>query len=401
MGDKRPETAEIGAARATRRIATGVVRVLRSSDSDTPAFRRDDAAMSATENRTIKGRKVIMAATALAAAAGAVALPVQGAAAAEDGARADCAVETLPIPEGLRFTFTTGMSDDGSVVAYRAYPLDFGDERYPLLYAGGEVTEVPIPGTDQQVADVNASGFGAGYGYVDGSVVPYLVEGGKVAELASEDGGEANGVNERGDIVGARGQYPQVPVVWPAGEEQPVDLPLPEGAGSGTATEIGDDGTIVGYYEDAEGDFTPYVWDADGTGAPLPLPDGVDPATAHSYVADLNGDWASGYLSAPGLDGVGVVWNLAKGTAKVSDLGGAVAVSAEGTAAGDAFPYAGYQVQGEKVVELPGVSDPEANWFGDQADQISADGSVIAGSVFAGEDESGMHLLNAVVWDCA
>ncbi|MCD0444835.1 hypothetical protein LO763_14550 [Glycomyces sp. A-F 0318] len=355
--------------------------------------------MSTTAKRTTKGRKAFMAATAVAAAAGAITLPVQGAAAAETGAPQACAIETLPIPEGLRFTFVTGMSDDGSVVAYRAYPADHGYERYPLLYADGEVTEVPIPGEDQQIADVNASGDGAGFTFLDG-VVPYAWRDGALVELAAEDGGEANGINERGDIAGARGQYPQVPVVWPAGGEKPVDLPLPEGAGSGTATDIGEDGTVVGYYEDAEGDFTPYAWDADGTGAHLPLPDGVDPATAHAYVSDLNGDWASGYLSAPGLDGVGVVWNLAEGTAEVTGLGGPVAVSAKGTAAGDAFPHAAYQDQGGKPVELPGVWDPAENYFGDRADQISADGSVIAGNVYAGEDADGRHVLNAVVWDC-
>jgi uncharacterized membrane protein len=355
--------------------------------------------MSTTAKRKIKGRKAFMTAAAV-AAAGAVTLPVQGAGAAESGAPQTCAIETLPVPEGLRFTFATGMSDDGSVVAYRAYPVDGGGERFPFVYMDGRAFEVPIPGEDQQVADVNSSGLGAGFAFVDGVQLPYLAQEGKAVELVSEDGGEANGVNERGDVVGARGQYPQVPVVWPVGEARPVDLPLPEGAGSGTATEISDDGAIVGYYEDAEGDFVPYAWDADGTGAPLPTPEGVDPATAHAYVSDLNGDWASGYLSAPGLDAVGVVWNLTEGTAEATGLGGPVAVSAEGVAAGDAFPHAAYEVESGKIVELPGVSDPADNWFGDRADQISADGSVIAGSVYAGEDPDGGHILNAVVWTC-
>lgn len=342
-----------------------------------------------------------MAATAVAAAAGAITLPAQGAAAAETGTDQTCAIETLPIPDGVLFTFTTGMSDDGSVIAYRAYPADHGNERFPLLYSDGEVTEVPIPGLDQQIADVNSSGDGAGYGFLgEGAVVPYAWLDGELVELGAEGGGQANGINEHGDIVGARGDYPQVPVVWAAGESKPVDLALPEGAGSGTATEIGDDGRIVGSYEDAEGDFVPYAWDAEGDGAPLPMPEGVDPATVHSYVKDLNGDWASGYLSSDTLEAVGVVWNLAEGTATVTDLGGPAAVSAKGTAAGDAFPYAGYQPVDGKVVELPGVSDPADNYFGDQADQISADGSVIAGSVYVGEDADGWHILNAVVWNC-
>ena len=71
---------------------------------------------------------------------------------------------------------------------------------------------------------------------------------GKVAQLDTEDGGEANAVNEHNDVVGARGQYPQVPVFWPGFQGTMIDLPLPEGAGSGTATEINDEGVIVGYY---------------------------------------------------------------------------------------------------------------------------------------------------------
>ncbi|SDD96930.1 hypothetical protein [Glycomyces harbinensis] len=363
--------------------------------------------MSTTAKRMVKGRKAFMAATAVAAAAGAIVLPVQGAAAAETGTGQACTVEKLPIPDGLLFTFTTGMSDDGSVVAYRAYPAGNGDERFPLLYSDGEVTEVPIPGLDQQIADVNSSGDGAGYGFLgEGGAVPYAWRDGALVELANADSGQANGINEHGDIVGTVAKWDgeaesELPVIWPAGETEPVALPLPEGAGRAGASEIGDDGVVVGDYENAEGVPVPYMWDADGKGSHLPMPEGVDPETAWSYASDLQGDWASGYLETPELGAVGVVWNLAEGTAHVTGLEGRATVNAEGTAAGETFPNAAFQPRDGKVVELPGAWDPADNYFGDTADQISADGSTIAGSVYVGEDADGWHVLNAVVWTCA
>lgn len=355
--------------------------------------------MSTTAKRKINGRKAFIAATAVAAAAGAITLPVQGAAAAETGAPT-CEMATLPIPDGQLFTFTTGMSDDGSAVVYRGYPTDGGYERFPMMYIFGEAHAVPIPGEDQEVSDVNSTGFGSGSTYIDGRVLPYIVQEGKVAQLSWEDGGEANGVNEHNDVVGARGQYPQVPVFAPGFQGTVIDLPLPEGAGSGSASEINDEGVIVGHYEDAEGDFVPYWWDADLNGAPLPMPEGVDPGEAHAYASDIQGDWASGFLSAPGLDAVGVVWNLAEGTAHLTDLEGRATVNAKGTVAGDLYPSAAFQTFGGEVVTLPGVAEPSDDHFGDQADQISADGTTIAGSVYVGRDENDRHLLNAVVWTC-
>ncbi|WP_155830417.1 hypothetical protein [Glycomyces tenuis] len=352
--------------------------------------------MSTTVQRHSKPCRALAAAAVL-LAAGAGALPAQAASAnGTDAAELSCELETLPIPDGLLFTFTTGMSDDGSVIAYRAYPLDFGFERYTMLYSGGKVTEVPIPGEDQALNDVNSGGEAAASTWLGDGSVPYAWRGGKAAELPNTGGGEANGINEHGDIVGQSGSQP---VLWPAGSEEAVELELPEKAVWGTATDIGDDGTIVGYFSIENGDFKPYAWNSDGTGSELPWPEGVEPGTAHSYVSDLNGQWASGYLDTPEHPGAGIRWNLAEGTAEVLEIEGPAAVAADGTAAGSLFPDAAVQTR-EGVVALPGVSDPADNYFGDQADSISSDGSIVAGSVYVGEDATGMHTLNAVRWTC-
>jgi hypothetical protein len=356
-----------------------------------------NAAHTVEHPRTPRRSALLVSGTLIAAAAAAT-VPLQPASAAP-GRGADCVIEVLPMPDGHSFSIVTGMSDDGSVIAYRAYDLQ-SYVRYPYLYEDGEVTEVPIPGEDQQIADVNEDGLAVGFTYLDGMQLPYVFRDGKLAELAANDGGMAHGVNEDGDIVGVTGQYPEIPVIWRDGEVKPVELPLPDNAVSGEASAIDDDGTIVGHYEDAEtGAFKPYLWHPDGTGEELPMPKGVDPATAHSYAADIADGWVSGYL---GTDAgvTGIRWNLEDGTAEALDLEFAPAVNEEGTAAGEAFPHAAYQEEDGKAVKLPGLSDPDDNWFGDSATEVDDDGEVFAGQSFAGEDADGGHILKAVLWTC-
>ncbi|MCD0447231.1 hypothetical protein LO763_26805 [Glycomyces sp. A-F 0318] len=361
-------------------------------------------------SRRFKARSAVAAAAAGAAVAATTAYAVQFASADETAPEAapSCVLETLPIPEGLVSTNVSGMSDDGSVIAYYALPLDQswpdGLGAHPRLYADGAVTEVPMPGDHPRLHDVNASGTAAGYTTVDGYDVPYVWRDGELSELpAEEDGGRAHGINERGDVAGVDRRGAQdVPVVWPADGSGPVDLALPEEAYAGAAYDIGDDGTVVGAYYDGAGGSKPYLWHPDGTGAGLPAPEGVDLADISSIAMDLNGDWASGQLFAPGLGfaSTGVRWNLAEGTAEMTELDYSVAVSADGTVAGHRpdVRTAAYQVGGT-VFDLPGVADHGGRGE-DGADEISADGSLIAGHVFVGVDDADLNVYNAVLWTC-
>lgn len=338
-------------------------------------------------------------ASAMAAAAALVF--TAGAAHAQESPSA-CTYEALPIPEGLAFTFTTGMSDDGSIIAYRAYPLDPSSsyERYPLLYQDGQVTEVPIPGEDQGINAVNSAGTAVASGFVRGKETAYVWRDGKVSQLRMRDGGSAEDVNEAGDIVGYRGQRSaSVAVIWPAGASRPVDLSMPANATSAMATSIDEDGTIVGYYEAAgTGDFKPYVWHPDGTGADLPMPEGVDPATAHAYTNEIDEGWVVGNLWAGDANPVGIRWNLNDGTVETLKTDAASSVNPTGWVSGDLYPNA-VLLTGDARIELPGAVAPETNWFGDQGTSVSDDGLRVAGNVFAGENEYG-HVLNAVVWTC-
>ncbi|SDD75426.1 hypothetical protein [Glycomyces harbinensis] len=364
--------------------------------------------MQTRVNRRFKARKAIAATAAVGAVAAATVVSVQFASADESDTAVQqaCAFETLPIPEGYQSTRVTGMSNDGTVIAYLAESPDAdGPAPQQLLYADGDVTEVPMLNDYATLEDVNAKGVGVGWTFMSG-YVPYVWRDGELTELPTEEGGSAHAINAKGDIVGSResgGTF--IPVLWPADGTGPVDLPLPEGNELGSATDIGNDGTIVGHVKvegDNSGKSKPYVWHVDGTGDYLAMPEGVDLADASAEVTDIKGDWASGWLSAPGVGYGGVRWNLAEGTAEMTDLGDWVAVSGKGTVASHLrdSPIAAYQ-SGETIVELPGLIDPADNTSRDNVVAISADGSLLAGDVFIGEyDADEQPLTNAVTWTC-
>lgn len=371
--------------------------------------------MSRMVLRRFKARKAITATAVVAGVVATTALTVPFVSAAENAPEAAqaCAMRILPIPEGLVSTKVTGMSRDGSVIAYQAEPLNPNDpERYPRLYADGKVTEVPMPGRDSQIADVNSKGVGAGYTFVDDFPRPFVWRDGKLTRLLGGRG-FAYGINEKGDIVGevwdplggAGGVHA---TVWRSGTTNPVRLPLPKNAIWGSATAIANDGRIIGEITlngDSSGDTKPYIWYPDGTAKLLPMPAGVDLADADVKPMEINGDWVSGVLDAPGIEAPGIRWNLAKGTAEMTRLGRdleTVAVGPDGTVVGLLYntPTAAYQTTDGTVVKLPGVLDPADNINYDNAEAISADGSLIAGTAFAGPGDNGYNTWNAVTWTC-
>lgn len=356
--------------------------------------------------RRIRGRRTLLAGTAALAAVAAAALSASAAGAETAEPVADpaaCDIAVLPMPGDTYFSIVTGMSDDGSAIAYRAYPVGLeGEERYPMVYLDGEAHKVSMPGTDQTLTDINSSGTAVGSSWVDDLPVTYVWEDDVLTRLT--DKGTAAAINENGDIVGSvEEDGSRIPVIWPAGETEPVGLAVPEGTVDGWASAVEDDGTVVGALRILiEGTdlsvSTPYLWHPDCTGERLPVPEVVGKEDFIS-TADINGDWVIGNLFTPTLE-AGVRWNLADGTVEVLDILGAFSVDAEGTASGDLPPAAGYQTADGELVELPGVTDPVDNWFGDIATEIDTTGDFLAGQVFAGEDEYGMHILKAVTWTC-
>ncbi|WP_205324106.1 hypothetical protein [Glycomyces sp. YM15] len=350
-------------------------------------------------NRNLKRRKAFAVGGVFLAAAAATVVPYQAASAApaDDDA---CVLRELPMPADRYFSIVTAMSGDGDVIAYRVYPpgLD-GQERATYLYEDGEAVEVPLPGIDQILTGVNSEGVAVGSTWVDGLLVPYVFRDGELWELGVEGGGKATDVNEHGDIAGYSDEDYTQPVVWRDDSLKAETLPLPKGAVSGIASSIDEDGTIVGTYHTEDGLSRPYVWHPDGTGEELPAPEGTDPAEMFLTASSIADGWVGGNVYSAGLD-TGVRWNLEDGTVEVTDVVTGLAINEEGTVAGAVEPHAVFQEADGKVVELPGLVAPAGNWFGDYATEIDDDGEIIAGQVYAGQDEADVHILKAVVWIC-
>lgn len=365
--------------------------------------------MQIRARRRLNARRAITGAVVVGAVAAATVVSVQVASAdaADTVAQQACVMTRLPIPTGYHSTKVTAMSNDGAVIAYSAVSRGVdGPKPKQLLYSGGKVSEVSTPDLYTRLDDVNAAGVGVGWRWASPKYVPYVWRDGKVSVLPTEEGGRANAINGKGDIVGSRDRNGvSVPVRWPANGTGPVDLALPSGYRWGIATGIGNDGTIVGEIQvetDNSGKPKPYMWRPDGTGAHLALPKGVSRADVSVGITDIKGSWASGYLAAPSVPYGGVRWNLATNAVKVVPLGDWVAVSTNGTVASHRrdSPIAAYQ-SGTTIVNLPGALDPAKNTYRDNVVAISADASLLAGDVFiGGYDADEQPYTNAVTWTC-
>src|SRR5690606_8439057 len=106
---------------------------------------------------------------------------------------------------------------------------------------------------------------------------------------------KAEGEVADGDPVSERG----TPLLWPAGETEPVRLSVEDG-GLAWAETVADDGTVLGYQvADGSDSRTPWRWRADGTGTALPPMPGEDDQ-ARATPVDVAGDWV---LSTDAPDG--------------------------------------------------------------------------------------------------
>ncbi|MER7005435.1 hypothetical protein ABT297_20645 [Dactylosporangium sp. NPDC000555] len=200
------------------------------------------------------------------------------------------------------------------------------------------------------VNGVNGSGTIIGNVDSDVDADGYVVEGAKTTPLGRPQGAlnvVANAINDAGDVVGdARmpgGKFRAV--VWRHGKwNQPQLLPTPSGGqagGQSSAHGIDADGRIVGSLGNGA---QPYLWQADGTGKVLPVPQGKPGGVAVRVV----GDWADGpvdYLAGTAVNTSGrrlpraelpwARWNLRTGEVQEVQTGvpnaGATGLLPDGT----------------------------------------------------------------------
>ncbi|MFD0969804.1 hypothetical protein ACFQ3X_14295 [Plantactinospora endophytica] len=246
---------------------------------------------------------------------------------------ADCTLERLPMPSGAKTGSVLAGSPNGRHLVGSYNPPEAAN--LPAWWVDGRLQEIPVE-ADAIARDVNDSGMVVGDGSgPDGKSAPWAYLDGKLIWLPIPPGftdGSVNAVNARGDVVGTLGGDPDRAVVWRDITTSPRADLLSASKDRTHADGISDSGVVVGGLSDRN---LPYRWDADGRGAPLPLPDGVDLGS----VRGVRGNWAYGTAAkSNGVPALGsgppmpVLWDLEKGTATI--VGDAMSMPGAGNARG-------------------------------------------------------------------
>ncbi|MEV0808928.1 hypothetical protein [Micromonospora sp. NPDC050200] len=214
-----------------------------------------------------------------------------------------CTAELLPIPGGIRKSAVTGGDPTGRYLLGRSYPSS--GFSYPvIIWDDGQAREVRLPGSDQQLVDVNPSGVAVGVAVVGDRPQPYVVRSGKATRLPGATAGEATAISDDGRIVGARQDGDRrLPVLWSDSDKPAVDLPLPGPKWQGTAIGVDSDGTVVGKIQNGpQGAPRAVVWRSGEKPELLPLPS-VTGGTATEFAPkSFQGGWITGMAYRRGGD---------------------------------------------------------------------------------------------------
>jgi hypothetical protein len=323
-----------------------------------------------------------------------------------------CTAALLPVPGDPRAAVTGGDPDGRWLVGRRAPQGQGRVDLGLLIWAGDQVREVTLPGSMQELTDVNRAGLAVGSSLGAGNDQrAWAVRDGEVIRLPGEASGGATAVNDAGRIVGYRGvgapwelAARQLPVVWDSYRSQPVDLPLPGPRWEGTATDIDEDGTILATMSDGHPDkpTRAVVW-RPGAARPevLPLPRVPGGKADRFLPLSLAGGWVTGtaerdttVVPRNGITSYPVRINLRTGQAEV--LTG-VLWSGTGNGRGWLAGWVGDDVPGvitdTRSVKLP-VPD---GWRGERRGAVTSfsdDGRVLGGKLESDDQ------VRPVRWTC-
>lgn len=266
-----------------------------------------------------------------------------------------------------------------------------------------------LPGDlEEDLADVNSSGTAVGWSYAGGDTdsgpVPYVYRDGKVSRLPGVSRGSAYAINEAGAIAGDDGGGG--PVVWPSATAQPIRLPVPAGTDRAAASDIDEDGTVVGTLNPDQmlvpsakgvGTTIPYVWFPDGTHRQLPIPslNGEKPLGASAR--SIRNGWVTGMAMTAGQKGWAVRWNLRTGEVRAVEQlpSGVDAVNAQGWLIGTDHKGRAALFAGAAPVVLPPLASNQTDGLSVIASTISDDGRTIGGQADNSND-----VIQAVIWHC-
>ncbi|GIJ71133.1 hypothetical protein [Virgisporangium ochraceum] len=416
------------------RYATTLLAELR--DRAVPPLDVDVDRAVATGRRRVRVRRtvvgVVAAVTGLAVVAGTlVALDRVGArtdapapqVAASTGSAAStggpaavaCSVRALPVPNGVSAS-TTAIDPGGRYVAgYVPGSEETGANGSALLWDGERLRDLGVPGFAAAPSGVNSAGTVVGTVSRDHRQVAWVYRNGTVTTLPALNGQEmsAEGINERGDIVGvAYGENDRnTAVVWPAGQPGSVrTLVTSHLAG---AYDVAADGTAAG----AGTDGHPFLWTPDGAGRQLP---NLTTATGGT-VLGLAGTWAYGVATVKldgtldpdpsGKAGAGLMtrkwsvrWNLA-GDGRVEEVPGVepAVVTVDGAMAGTTTEVKPQRPYRSAVVWRPGGAPEPLPALNAQRDHSSATAGTPDGKVIVGEESTGTATETRTVpvrWAC-
>ena len=315
-----------------------------------------------------------------------------------------CTIEKLPVPDGVKMALVSGGDPTGAWFVGRSYPKG---GYQAVIWHGGAAQKVMLPGDlEENLVDVTSKGDAVGWSYVqskgnDGVQVPFAYVGGKIIKLKGVTTGSANAINEAGAIAGEGGDQA---VVWPSATAAPTALPVPKGTEESAASDIDEDGTVVGSLDLK----VPYVWFADGTYRALPLPTINGKKAVGARVFTVRNGWATGVADATeqskasggkaaGGKVTAVRWNVRTGEVQIDDRGWddmVDAANAQGWAVGIVKGRATF-IAGDHKIVLPEVAKHQAGTLSTIANTMSDDGKVIAG-----QSDDASDTIRPVVWHC-
>ena len=325
---------------------------------------------------------------------------------------ASCTAARLPVPAGTTESEVLGGEPSGRYLVGRA---EAGDRKWALLWDRGRLTVLDPPGEFGDRLVVNTAGVVAGRSHVDGRPFSWVYEHGVYRTLDGPGGRHVGvaAINSRGDVLGGgpvvraataaiprTGPYDQ-PVVWPAADRRPRELPAP--GADATAYDIDDDGTVVGVleYRGSTGrmGYRAVAWDPAGTIRELPVPRGAVPSGAIAVRAGQILGWYAPADDPNGERTPVLRWTGAGRPEPIAGIDRGYGINAHGWVIGGRRTPEGFAaavVAGDRVVPLPfapGTSAPKWELSRGQF-TISDDGRSLGG-VLPSE-----QTVFAVRWTC-
>ncbi|MFF1883395.1 hypothetical protein ACFVVC_18225 [Pseudarthrobacter sp. NPDC058196] len=355
----------------------------------------------------------LLTAVLLAAEGGLVMLPVAATAAGPNPLpAANCSVRLLPGLGGQGSNAVSG-SSNGLVVGVADTAAG---ESAPVLWRGGQPTQLAIPLESVVPSSVNRDGVVVGTGYdtahqvlvgwwwQNGQYHPLPVNPGDIAlpSMVSDSGivvGALIGDEEHSDGPGADDD--ERPAAWSTVAAAPHELTLPAGARGGHAFAVGADGTVGGV---ALGDdATPVLWAPNGAPRALPTLTGRG-----GVVLGIDSTGQALGQSAVAEGTHAVAWGA---LGLISDVGAAAAgpsssaaAGAAGTAvgAGSSPSFKGSRPQammwiGKSARILPPGSDGQFAGVSGSASSISGQGATTS---VIGYSAAANGLRRATEWSC-